>query len=95
MTTSGDESDRAFARAFPHTPSGLKRIYFCRHGETELNSLGIPQGGGVDFPLNERVSRSPGWWALFHVKIGSRLILIRVELSISKYVHRAGSKQLA
>lgn len=30
-----------------------KRIYIIRHGETELNRLGIVQGSGVDADLNE------------------------------------------
>jgi probable phosphoglycerate mutase len=29
-----------------------KEIYLIRHGETELNRLGIVQGGGIDAPLN-------------------------------------------
>jgi hypothetical protein len=35
--------------------SGTRRLYLARHGETALNALNIPQGGGVDCPLNERV----------------------------------------
>ena len=33
----------------------VKRIFFCRHGETEPNALGVLQGSGIDEPLNERV----------------------------------------
>lgn len=34
-----------------------KHLYILRHGETEMNRLGIVQGSGVDAPLNET-----GWW---------------------------------
>lgn len=34
-----------------------KQIFLVRHGETELNRLGIVQGSGVDAPLNERGRR--------------------------------------
>jgi broad specificity phosphatase PhoE len=30
-----------------------KSIYLIRHGETDLNRLGVVQGSGVDSPLNE------------------------------------------
>ena len=32
----------------------MKNIYIIRHGETELNRLGIVQGRGVDTDLNEK-----------------------------------------
>lgn len=32
----------------------MKEIYIIRHGETELNRLGIVQGSGIDSDLNER-----------------------------------------
>ena len=31
----------------------MKEIYIIRHGETELNRLGIVQGRGVDSDLND------------------------------------------
>jgi probable phosphoglycerate mutase len=31
-----------------------KIIYIIRHGETELNKLGIVQGRGVDSELNDK-----------------------------------------
>ena len=31
----------------------MKQLYIIRHGETELNRLGIVQGKGIDAPLNE------------------------------------------
>ena len=31
----------------------MKQLYIIRHGETELNRLGIVQGRGVDASLNE------------------------------------------
>jgi 2,3-bisphosphoglycerate-dependent phosphoglycerate mutase len=33
-------------------PSGIKKIYLIRHGETEYNRLGIVQGSGIDAHLN-------------------------------------------
>jgi probable phosphoglycerate mutase len=30
----------------------FKRLYFCRHGETDANRRGVLQGGGLDEPLN-------------------------------------------
>ncbi len=32
----------------------VKEIYIIRHGETELNKLGIVQGRGVDSDLNDK-----------------------------------------
>ena len=33
--------------------SGLIQIYIIRHGETEWNKLGLPQGSEADIPLND------------------------------------------
>ncbi|RKO91737.1 putative phosphoglycerate mutase, partial [Blyttiomyces helicus] len=37
----------------PTPTSKVKRLYLCRHGETELNANGVLQGRGVDQYLNE------------------------------------------
>ena len=37
---------------FPYPPD-LKEIYFIRHGQTELNRLGMVQGSGIDSDLND------------------------------------------
>lgn len=33
----------------------VKRLFLCRHGETEANSSGKLQGSGIDINLNEKV----------------------------------------
>lgn len=33
----------------------VKRLYLCRHGETEANATGLMQGSGIDLDLNETV----------------------------------------
>jgi hypothetical protein len=33
----------------------VKRIFLCRHGETEANATGMLQGSGTDLELNKIV----------------------------------------
>ncbi len=34
--------------------SNVKRLYMCRHGETEANATGMLQGSGIDLGLNDK-----------------------------------------
>lgn len=59
-----------------------KEIYFVRHGETELNRLGIVQGSGVDAGLN------PAGWHQSH-RFHSRYASRDFELVITSALQRS------
>ncbi|CAM9575168.1 unnamed protein product, partial [Discosporangium mesarthrocarpum] len=44
----------------PPVAPGCKRIFLCRHGQTDLNSLKICQGRRLDPPLNDTGRRQAG-----------------------------------
>jgi broad specificity phosphatase PhoE len=46
---------------FPQRPHAsdraiVKRLFLCRHGETDANASGKMQGSGIDLDLNDKVS---------------------------------------
>jgi len=43
----------ALVQSLPPLAVGVKRLFLCRHGQTELNRLGKMQGARVDPELNE------------------------------------------
>ncbi|ETV97447.1 hypothetical protein H310_09378 [Aphanomyces invadans] len=44
---------RSISHQVPPLEEGFVRVYICRHGETDYNSLGILQGRGVNAHLNK------------------------------------------
>ncbi|KAI8911821.1 histidine phosphatase superfamily [Gorgonomyces haynaldii] len=67
----------------PNTPtSTVKRFYFCRHGETGPNSLGVLQGSGIDEFLNDR--------GVFQAQcLRDRLDNVKIDLIVSSHLKRA------
>ncbi len=54
----------------------VKRIYFCRHGETPANAARVPQGSGIDQSLSEK-----GWRQA--KALGRRFESVNVELVVT------------
>ncbi|KAH6583835.1 hypothetical protein BASA61_007755 [Batrachochytrium salamandrivorans] len=66
----------------PTTTSSVKRIFLCRHGQTEPNALGVLQGSGIDEYLNDM-----GVQQAQHLR--DRLGSIPVDLIVSSKLKRA------
>lgn len=67
-----------------------KLIYIIRHGETELNRLGIVQGSGVDAALNETGMAQAEKFYRFYKEFGFNKVitsaLIRTHQSVANFI---------
>ncbi|KAI8821394.1 histidine phosphatase superfamily [Fimicolochytrium jonesii] len=60
----------------------VKRLYLCRHGQTEANSSGILQGSGINQPLNDEGERQAE-------RLRERLAPVKCDLVVSSKLKRA------
>jgi bisphosphoglycerate-dependent phosphoglycerate mutase len=66
--------------------SVVKRIFLCRHGETEANATGMMQGSGIDLPLNDKgIAQAEA--------LRNQLSNEKVDLLISSKLKVLGSEQ--
>lgn len=72
---------------FPPTP---KELYIIRHGQTELNRLGLVQGSGVDADLNETGREQSRRFFLKYASAGFDKVytsaLRRSQQSVEKFI---------
>lgn len=77
---------RAKVFAFPPVP---KELYIIRHGQTELNRLGLVQGSGVDADLNDTGREQARKFFLRHASAGFDKVytsaLKRSQQSVEKF----------
>lgn len=52
-TARGNAETTPLNRLLPELCTGRRRLYICRHGQTDFNLEGRIQGGGYDIPLND------------------------------------------
>ena len=83
---------------FSDFPPHVKELYIIRHGQTEMNRLGLVQGSGVDTDLNDTGRDQARRFFLRHASAGFDKIytsgLKRSQQSVEKFV-QLGIKQEA